>query len=165
MCNAEKPQFCVVCRAAYCSRACQQEDWPLHKLKCKGFKLFPILRPDVHHKIGILFPVDAEVPKLIWIPTTRELESMEEQRSVTAMHFKTVKHIAPILGGEEETLILEHNIMREVPLAHQLTINSRLGHEELPVNKCILKLTQGKSGEFWRGKQHFKAISLDLNDL
>ena len=53
----------------YCSRECQQKDWPIHKIFCKSYSAFITSdRPSKDHIVAILFPVDKKKPEFIWLP-------------------------------------------------------------------------------------------------
>ncbi|KAF3918739.1 hypothetical protein AA313_de0210111 [Arthrobotrys entomopaga] len=66
MCNKHTANLCSSCRSSwYCSRDCQQSDWPYHKLLCKAFANQPP-RPSPMHKRGILFPADKKKPEMVW---------------------------------------------------------------------------------------------------
>lgn len=69
MCNTTNVHFCNRCKSTrYCSKACQQTDWPTHKLLCATFSSFdPLSRPSNENFRAILFPVDDKKPKVIWL--------------------------------------------------------------------------------------------------
>ncbi|KAF8861057.1 hypothetical protein BDZ45DRAFT_800272 [Acephala macrosclerotiorum] len=68
ICNSPNTKDCSSCRSsAYCSVECQQTDWPLHKIVCKSFTTILPTRPTAFHKLAIVFPPDARVPRLGWV--------------------------------------------------------------------------------------------------
>ena len=78
-CNRELPTstsgqsplcVCSAClRISYCSRECQRADWKYHKKICSlyGQFLSSNPRPSPTHRLALLFPVDADLPRLTWI--------------------------------------------------------------------------------------------------
>lgn len=69
LCNKTDAHFCKRCKSTcYCSKACQQTDWPTHKLLCGTFSSFdPLSRPSKETFRAILFSVDDKKPKFIWL--------------------------------------------------------------------------------------------------
>ncbi|KAL1639781.1 hypothetical protein SLS58_007523 [Diplodia intermedia] len=69
VCNKANARLCSRCKSAcYCSATCQRADWPTHKLLCAAFSTFDVSsRPTDEHLRAILFPVDGEKPKFIWL--------------------------------------------------------------------------------------------------
>ncbi|KAK8123045.1 hypothetical protein PG984_011715 [Apiospora sp. TS-2023a] len=69
VCEKPDSRRCGRCNSAlYCSKACQVQDWPVHKLLCATFAAFDIsTRPTSNHFRSILFPPDEPKPKLIWL--------------------------------------------------------------------------------------------------
>ncbi|KAI0441739.1 hypothetical protein F4803DRAFT_521955 [Xylaria telfairii] len=78
--SSEMPDSCLICKKAnslrcsrcksvsYCSKQCQRGDYPVHKLLCTSFQSFDTTtRPTKEHVRAILFPVDNNRPKLIWL--------------------------------------------------------------------------------------------------
>ncbi|KAK6536915.1 hypothetical protein TWF281_001122 [Arthrobotrys megalospora] len=67
MCNKKPANLCKQCQSAwYCSKDCQKNDWPSHKLLCKLFA-DQEPRPSDAHKRAIFFPPDKENPQMIWL--------------------------------------------------------------------------------------------------
>ncbi|KAK6361245.1 hypothetical protein TWF730_004987 [Orbilia blumenaviensis] len=67
MCNKHPANTCNQCRSIwYCSKACQEKDWPSHKLLCKLFANQEP-RPSEFHRRAIFFPVDEDKPRMIWL--------------------------------------------------------------------------------------------------
>ena len=66
ICNVQGAKSCSSCHSsAYCTPTCQQADWRIHKTVCPTLKdMLP--RPTPSHKLGILFPVESRVPRLVW---------------------------------------------------------------------------------------------------
>ena len=76
---SEKVSSCIMCNAIpaklvdktcgsthYCSKECQEEDWPRHKLLCKQFKnMNP--QPTSMHRRAILFRENETRPELVWV--------------------------------------------------------------------------------------------------
>jgi hypothetical protein len=69
MCNCVATSFCKGCRRIwYCSKFCQKDDWPIHKLLCKTFtEFYHKNRPGPNHYRAIYFPVDETKPRFVWI--------------------------------------------------------------------------------------------------
>jgi hypothetical protein len=67
MCPGTTTNLCGTCKsAAYCTKACQKADWPVHKLLCTSFATFTTA-PSPTHRLGILFPETSFTPRLIWV--------------------------------------------------------------------------------------------------
>jgi hypothetical protein len=70
MCGKTGARRCVRCKSIhYCSKDCQRDDWPLHKLLCQSIATFEQLnpRPSKDHIMGIFFPEDVPNPQLTWV--------------------------------------------------------------------------------------------------
>jgi hypothetical protein len=69
MCHRAGTMRCGGCKELhYCSKMCQKNDWPIHKLICKTLKDFsPENRPGSDYKRAILFPQDGEQPHFFWL--------------------------------------------------------------------------------------------------
>jgi len=68
-CNKSKTSLCSWCKSAcYCSGACRDADWHIHKLLCVTFPNFDASsRPTDESIRAFLFPVDEEKPIIIWL--------------------------------------------------------------------------------------------------
>ena len=75
MCNAATTKTCQVCRtSSYCSKTCQEADWPCHKLVCKDFGKLgpaPTAAADRPFRRGVFFPAKERRPKFVWVPCIR----------------------------------------------------------------------------------------------
>jgi hypothetical protein len=69
MCSQHGAMQCAGCKELrYCSKGCQKNDWPIHKLVCKTLKDFSAdNRPGPNYKRAILFPQDGENPHFFWL--------------------------------------------------------------------------------------------------
>ncbi|KAI8623618.1 hypothetical protein F5Y19DRAFT_492466 [Xylariaceae sp. FL1651] len=113
MCNKRPATLCKQCRSCnYCSRKCQEGDWPSHKLLCRGFsEQSP--RPSPTHKRAILFPTDRLRPQMIWIPC--ELEEESEDEGCYGKISYEIANLYPYLGTDKPfsgTILIQHNPIR-----------------------------------------------------
>ncbi|ETS88003.1 hypothetical protein PFICI_01831 [Pestalotiopsis fici W106-1] len=69
ICKKKDAQLCGRCKSScYCSKECQANDWPNHKLLCKSFSEFDLsTRPSENHFRGIFFPEDQSKPQVVWL--------------------------------------------------------------------------------------------------
>lgn len=69
MCSNVSTQKCASCgEIKYCSKQCQRNDWPIHKILCKTFKDFSDpQRPGPDYKHAIRFPKNGEQPHFFWL--------------------------------------------------------------------------------------------------
>ncbi|KAI1370421.1 hypothetical protein F4677DRAFT_364396 [Hypoxylon crocopeplum] len=113
MCNKYPATLCQQCRSCYyCSKECQRSDWSSHKLLCKEF-LTQSPRPSPSHRRAILFPVERTNPKLIWLPSTLEYSSDDEDYGSEPYELLEVD---PLLGSDNpfvQTQYIEHNPIRD----------------------------------------------------
>ena len=66
-CNKLGINRCSGCsNARYCSAECQRNDWKQHKSVCAAFSTLTE-RPSPNHIRAILFPVDEDKPRFVWI--------------------------------------------------------------------------------------------------
>ena len=82
VCEKPDAKHCERCRSStYCSRACQEEDWPFHKLLCKIFSEFDkSSRPSEHHCLGFIFPEDKKRPYCDWIHIHKQLMTYDDKK-------------------------------------------------------------------------------------
>lgn len=99
ICNKPNSTHCSRCKgAAYCSKECQTKDWLIHKLLCADFATFNASdRPDDEHFRAIIFPVDEEKPKLVWLDCKWHYEGENEDGD--DMGFKYQFPDIPLLVG------------------------------------------------------------------
>ena len=51
----------------YCSKVCQKVDWPVHKVICKGYRVFLATCPGPDYHSVIYFPDDELLPRFMWM--------------------------------------------------------------------------------------------------
>lgn len=97
---------CVGCKSSsYCSKECQREDWPTHKLICAAFKPFTNAnpRPSPEHKLALLLPVDNDQPKFVWMhsPPSEEhfFESPQVEEFIGENTFKRWVYVSSDLAS------------------------------------------------------------------
>ncbi|KAI0124843.1 hypothetical protein BJ170DRAFT_635333 [Xylariales sp. AK1849] len=155
MCNVAKPKVCDACQSsAYCSAACQGADWPTHKLLCHTYKGFLECRPSPaqkqFHRAGILFPVDQETPKLVWVKITNKARAVQEPIHVLAIHADCKLDLTTLFGGKQKAkdIRIEDNLRHRFPLKCTLVVSRPQDYKDQPVNKCIQKIVGGD--EYWK---------------
>ncbi|KAH6975009.1 hypothetical protein BKA56DRAFT_589904 [Ilyonectria sp. MPI-CAGE-AT-0026] len=69
ICETPGARACARCKSShYCSKECQLDDWPVHKLLCASFSSFAMsARPSETHFRGIFFPQDRPKPQVAWL--------------------------------------------------------------------------------------------------
>lgn len=158
MCNKPTDFSCTICDSArYCSKECQKSDWQLHGLLCKGYRLIAsVLRPTELHKMALLFPVDDETPRLVFIRTIKtEHAPIAESPNVYMLQFGTATNLGAILRGPVgPSNTMFYNPIRDVNLGHRLVFTRVKDFDKLPVNKCAIEFLGDKAeelGRFWKG--------------
>lgn len=115
ICDAPEAKVCIRCRsAAYCSTKCQKEDWPLHKRLCKAMPTMPATRPTPDSKLAILFEVDSQSPKLIWVNCPKQRLPDEDDDDDDDFE---VPEVLPFLGPGRTTverMICWNNHIRQI---------------------------------------------------
>ena len=70
-CDEKGIRTCMGCKnARYCSKECQETDWPVHKILCRAFKEVGE-RPAENMRLTIFFPPNELKPELVWLPVSR----------------------------------------------------------------------------------------------
>lgn len=147
VCNSTTAQWCKQCHSiTYCSRQCQQSDWPSHKLLCSQYS-YHQERPSPLHRRAILFQDSSPQPKFVWIEckeTVEEYHTWEEPQNVN-------DYMGP------ETLIertsYKYNKVRGRPLVHSIEIHNRnaFSMDGSILNQSIRAVTRGDYLHEWCG--------------
>lgn len=122
ICGRSPEHSCASCKSAgYCSKACQQLDWPLHKTLCKKIAS-PPTRPKPTSKLAILLSADKPEPQLIWVSCPK----IKLPGSKTAYDSPIVE---PLLGDPithaAERFNISENEVRGYKLDHTVVIYAR----------------------------------------
>jgi hypothetical protein len=148
-------QECAGCKsAAYCSKVCQKEDWPIHKLVCSQFKTFnsdPKLRPSPSHKLAILLPVDGEEPKLFWADCQMQNGQFWETPEYSKFLGDDDPYPERILVSAK--LKVSNPGLKRFALEHTVGFHRRemsMEDGSLP-NKCVIAMMKGKHKYNWKG--------------
>lgn len=96
LCEAPGARACARCRSChYCSKECQLDDWPVHKLVCASFTKFDTsTRPSKDHFLGIMFGQDEARPRFTWLHCPSRLD---DDTGMTWQHpdFEDVSGLGP----------------------------------------------------------------------
>jgi len=147
-CNEPNGRHCARCKSArYCSTACQKADWPTHKLLCPTFSDFESSkRATNEHFRAILFPVDEEKPKFIWLHCAwHDDEDGSNQYPETKSFLGPNLSMAPIKYNP----VLSRKLSDTIYVRYRDTF---LIDGSIP-SKSIAAITATKPGQFhdWRG--------------
>lgn len=176
VCNKSNGRLCGRCKSArYCSTACQKVDWPTHRLLCATFSNFDASsRPTDEHLRAILFPVDEEKPKVIWLHC-KWRDYGEDGR------FQSPNN-KPLLGCDAflRDISIQYNPVLRRNLSDTIYVSYRdtfLIDGSKP-NKSIVAITATKPGQYyaWRGpimaygmkgvgSEQIDCRDLDMNDF
>ncbi|KAL5319640.1 hypothetical protein ACEPPN_012696 [Leptodophora sp. 'Broadleaf-Isolate-01'] len=153
ICDKPSAQACATCTSsAYCSKACQELDWPLHKILCK--KLSKLLktsdRPSTPIKLGILLSADSPEPRLVWVPCRQAPKpNSSTTRDEVIVHYLLGDPITPTV----ESFNIAKNEVRGYTLDHTVVLYARdnwLNDGSKP-NQAALSLTDWELPYDWRG--------------
>ena len=150
ICNKSPAKDCASCKSArYCSRECQQLDWPLHKTLCKKIGKLSS-RPTTPSKLGILLSADDPDPRFIWVPCPKAVLP----QSSTRFDSPVVEHLlGDRITHAAERFNVGKNEVRGYELDHTVVLHARdnwLNDGSKP-NQAALALTDWKLPYDWRG--------------
>jgi hypothetical protein len=144
-CNKPGTLRCSSCsNARYCSTDCQKRDWKQHKAVCRSFSTLP-QRPTPEHIRAILFPVDEEKPRFVWI------------QGFSNWWYDYEETYGALLGNPDhyESGTIEHHFKHRRPLLDNKTIklhyNATFAIDGSPNSECIKRLNGVKQGHKWCG--------------
>ena len=146
ICNKEGAKFCKGCHSAgYCSKHCQANDFPTHKMLCSTFKGYQD-RAHENLRRGIVFHETEKPPQWVWI----ELESKDgSQHAILEHHLKASSYSA----NKVQYISMQHNKSRKRALQDTLTIIycDKAVQEALGPNRSIQALGNGAPASPWYG--------------
>ncbi|KAK3640606.1 hypothetical protein LTR56_003669 [Elasticomyces elasticus] len=136
LCDDAAPLICAGCHSiAYCSRECQEAEFHAHKLVCKAFN--GVKEAPADGTVRVLhFPVEGK-------PEFRCLKLKKTAALVELDYEKTTGDLLPTVS------VIDHNAISGAPIESPFHI--RYSDKTLPINKIILKATDGLSEKKWRG--------------
>ena len=153
LCDKPDADFCEGCKSTrYCSKECQQTDWPTHKLLCADFSSFdPSSRPSTEHFRAILFPVDEEKPKFIWLDCNLFTDENIDSGRYHIPEIRTFlgPYTSPRHAAIHYNLSLNRGLSDTIHIFHR---DGFLVDGSKP-NKSILSITTTTAGQKhdWRG--------------
>ncbi|KAK4889679.1 hypothetical protein LTR27_011571 [Elasticomyces elasticus] len=136
LCDDAAPLICAGCHSiAYCSRECQEAEFHAHKLVCKAFNNMKEAPADGTVRV-LHFPVEGK-------PEFRCLKLKKTATLVELDYEKTTGDLLPTVS------VIDHNAISGAPIESPFHI--RYSDKTAPINKSILKATDGLSEKKWRG--------------
>jgi hypothetical protein len=134
----------------YCSLACQQDDWKIHKSLCRETQLYPLnSAPMEHHKIAIYLPESGSGPRFFFL----------KMRSIDPI---------PNLSGYPPLKVWD-TIIQDVMLGQQCQPIVFMAHSNDKITRLIgeednsLKALNVDVARPWRGSLSY--FSMDLDDI
>ncbi|KAI9050951.1 hypothetical protein LZ554_005062 [Drepanopeziza brunnea f. sp. 'monogermtubi'] len=152
ICNETPASSCGSCKSsAYCSKKCQQLDWPLHKTLCKKLARLTA-RPQPSSKLGILLRAEDPEPRLVWVPCPK-VRPLQKGTNTAASYDAPV--VKPLLGDPNaaERFNISKNEVRGYALEKTICLYARdnwLNDGSKP-NQAALALTDWELPYDWRG--------------
>jgi hypothetical protein len=163
----------------YCSKDCQESDWPVHKLLCNTFKDFQD-RPSPNARCGILFPTHGLKPKFIWLTSVALAHSgaycegiEEEEDLLKADHHNNVE-----IWNYPEYIPIQwvHALARKLPHTIKLCFRGNFVYDGSLPNQSIAKIMHTAPTYLWRGpmiawgmhgvgRDPSRTVDLDTTDL
>lgn len=152
LCETSSTRVCARCKSShYCSKECQVDDWPVHKLLCASFSAFDVsARPSTTHFRGIIFPQDQPKPQLAWLHCPwRE----DEDDGVRWQHADLEAFLGPDSGPAINMLWTDAILQRRLPDPIDLCYRDAFLIDGSTKNKSVAKATASFAGlsHDWRG--------------
>lgn len=155
LCNKTDAHFCMRCKSiSYCSKACQKNDWPTHKLLCATFSSFDSLsRPSNESFRAILFPVEDKKLKLIWLHCTWRSSDDDKDGRDTYQNPEVTPFIGPNACERDAPIqynpVLKRKLSDTIYVCHQdsFLIDGSTANNSVAT---IMATTAGQKHD-WRG--------------
>lgn len=175
-CSTDTGTHCVRCKSAYyCSKICQEADWPVHRLLCDAFSTFDdSSRPTQEHIKAIFFPVDESKPKFVWLPC----EWREEDDYSTSQSPQTASLLEPDAPPGRKPIQYNPFLQRRLANTIYVTYRDACFFDGSVVNKSVAHLLTKKPGHYhkWcgpivaygmtgQGNLQTTCRDLDMNDF
>ena len=150
MCNEPHTQICTSCRSSrYCSRECQQADWPTHKLLCNSFTAFQSTnRPDQDDVRAILFPGKRLKPEFIWLRCPWYYGGATDYQSPKRDRLNSLLDES---SGEMVSFQVNAVLRRNLSNTLRIVVRESGGVDGSELNESILNVTACKPGYLWPG--------------
>lgn len=157
ICNTAGARACTRCRSiSYCSRECQQKDWPSHRLLCAQYHTQPP-RPSPSHRRAILLRSEAKTPQLEWVRCIKvenhpDFGTYELNEGVDTLLLSLDSGPTTTYSGITR-VPFQRNVPRKRDLDHTIELSFRdhfLSDGSLE-NQAVVEVTKGKAVHDWRG--------------
>lgn len=148
ICTKPSSTRCGGCKnVLYYSKDCQKEDWKSsHKLICKQFSEIITTRPSPRHCLAVLFPVDEEKPKLVW------LEHGVSYAGTGIFHDEFEKYFGSYAGTGNMSITVNPVLARPLSQVIYLRYGENFLSDGSKPNKSIAWIKKSVPDEFiWKG--------------
>lgn len=153
ICPKPSTSTCSSCRELpYCSKQCQEIDWPIHNLVCKPFlkDFTEDKRPSsistlVEYTRGIYFPETGDSPVFVWLPFCRQ--QMSPTFADFGINDEDMVRIQSCFWNKILDRVLDQKL---TCFAHCTMVGNKLGVSQATPNNSMCKVDKELS-EYWKG--------------